>query len=145
MSPSFYKLREFSPSGFWSQTLWVLIFLCELSGVRAPLSVLSIGIAPSLLWAASPHLSDLPNLSDEASSLYLVVEFVLPIFNCSLVYWLWCIWHLVVNVGWGEFSILPLGHLPKLLLVICSLVKQVNSTCLHFLIYKVEKMLVFIS
>ena len=48
---------------------------------------------PSLLQAASLYLSDLPNLSDAVSCLYLVVEFVLPVFGSlsNLFTWMWMI------------------------------------------------------
>ena len=63
-SHSLYKLKEFIPSVFKSQMLRGLVQAC--------FSAVSGHTAPSLLWAASLCLSDLPNLSD-AASLHLVV------------------------------------------------------------------------
>ena len=41
--------------------------------------------ALSLMQAAYLHFTDLPNFSDAASSLYLVLEFVLPVFTLQFI------------------------------------------------------------
>ena len=61
--------------------------------MQGPVSLPFPCTVPSLLWAASFHLSDLPYLSDAASSLYLGVEFVLLVFGSlsGLLTWMWTI------------------------------------------------------
>ena len=61
------------------------------------------GLTLPILQAASLHLSDLPNLSD-AASLYLGVEFVLPVFGSLSGSWTWmwmlCSWK--HGTGWAQ-------------------------------------------
>lgn len=77
-----YKLTEFSISGLQCEMLWGFINLpCVSSLIWAYFSALSSCTVPSLLWAASLRLFDLPNLLDATSFLYFVVEFVLSIFG----------------------------------------------------------------
>lgn len=74
--PLFIQLTDFNSSGFQGQTLWEFRF-----PVWAPLCFPSP--RPQLLPYCGQLLSTfstLPNLSDVASLLHVVVEFVLPIF-----------------------------------------------------------------
>ena len=82
--------------------LWRLVFPVSAPWCEGSLSLL-------LLQAASLHLSDLPNLSD-AAFLYLGVEFVLPVFDCSLLHGLGCGCYAVENMGQGELRVLLLCY-----------------------------------
>lgn len=68
-----YKLMELSPSGFKGQTLWRFVF-----PTCAPW-YFSFTLCRS--FRRQLPVTALPNLSRVASSLHLVVEFVLPIFE----------------------------------------------------------------
>lgn len=92
----FYKHRT-EPLHFLKPNIMGISFsFCEVPGVRAHFCAVSTCSAPSLLKAASLHLSDLHHFSDVAYSLYLVMElffFPLPVFRSLsvLLNWTWMI------------------------------------------------------
>ena len=82
--------------------------------VQRSISLSSLYTAPFLPWDVSICLFDFPNLS-AASSLYLVVAFVLPVFGLlfSLLTWLWVISS--YKGGTSKLKVLLLHYLPKII------------------------------
>lgn len=89
----FYKLTEFNPLVSKANPDEDLSSLCEFSGLRAYFSVLSVPTASCSSPVVNFSLSDLSKLSDAASSLYLVLEFILPVLQSlsDSFAWMWMI------------------------------------------------------
>lgn len=110
-----YKVMEFSHSGFQSHMLWELVFSlwapwCEgpfLCPFHACSSLPPAGRLPLPFWHSSPL--------NTASSLYLAVEFVLPVFRLlsGSLTWMWMICIHKCGTAWAQDP--PTHHLPKFL------------------------------
>lgn len=110
-----YTLNGTQP--FWfpkSNVIGISLFSpspqCEFPGTKTvSLTYLCVLLPPSC--RKLPSHSDLPNLSDAASSLHLVVVFVLPLFNSlsGLLTWMWMISSCKCGIGSAQGPPTPLS------------------------------------
>ena len=99
--PLILQTHRIQPLSFLNSDLMGIGLPIASSLVWEPMSLPSLHTAPSLLWTASLHISDLPNLSHEAS-LCLVVDFVPPVFGSGVLTWMWMISSCECGTGWAQ-------------------------------------------
>ena len=109
-----YKLREFGPFGFQLNVVvirlpWVGFHMWGTISFPSPCLQLTLSCRQLLTT-----ISELPNLSNVAYSLHLVVEFVLPVFGLMFALFTWMQVISSSKCGQGELRVLLVHHLLKL-------------------------------